>query len=76
MQSGKERWRRVAVNEVIVGDQRLQQCIVEITAGIVTDYYTFDEEQPHTEWLGGTITLVRTKEDCGLRAFKNGNLIQ
>jgi len=75
MQSGNEKRRRVAANEVVIGDRRLKQCVVEISSGMVTDYYTFEEEQPYTEWLGGTIILVRDKENS-LRAFKNGNLIQ
>lgn len=67
--------RRVAANEVVDGDRRMAQCVVEIMSGIVTDCYTFDEELPHTEWLGGTIILVRDGEDR-LRAFKDGNLIK
>lgn len=65
----------MAANEVVIGDRRLTQCVVEISSGMVTDYYTFEEELPYTEWLGGTIILVRDKENS-LRAFKNGNLIQ
>lgn len=65
----------MAANEVVIGDRRLTQCVVEISSGMVTDYYTFEEELPYTEWLGGTIILVRDKKNS-LRAFKNGNLIQ
>ena len=46
MQSGNEKRRIVAANEVVIGDRRLKQCVVEISSGMVTDYYTFEEEQP------------------------------
>lgn len=75
MQSGNGKRRRVAANEVVIGDRRLAQCVVETVSGIVTAYYTFDEELPHTEWLGGTIILVRDGENR-LRAFKDENLIK
>lgn len=71
----QKRFRRVAANEVIAGDEILSQCIVEISSAVVTDYYQFFEESPQTEWLGGTIVLRHDDEGC-LRAYKNENLIE
>ena len=50
--------RKVAVNRVIKGDVSINRCIVEIENGFVVDYYHFDDEQPFTEWLGGTIEII------------------
>lgn len=50
--------RRVAAHRVKTRDEELRMCIVEINDGIVTDYYTFSEEQPFTEWIGGTIDII------------------
>ena len=58
--------RRVAANEVKVGDDVLPQAVVELEGGKVVRYYSFTEELPHTEWLGGTISI---EGDC---AFWNG----
>lgn len=57
--------RRVAAHRVKTCDEELRMCIVEISDGIVTDYYTFDEEQPFTEWIGGTIDIVT--DETGVR---------
>lgn len=67
--------RRVAANEVLVGNERLTLCVVEIESAVVTDYYQFCEEQPSTEWLGGTIILKKDGKGC-LRAYKNEKLIK
>lgn len=71
----QKRFRRIAANEVIVCGKRLELCIVEIDSAVVTDYYQFSEEQPQTEWLGGTVIIEKDKDNC-LRAYKNGNLIK
>lgn len=52
--------RRVAANEVIVGDELLRQAVVEISNGRVVGYHTFTDEQPFTEWLPGTIHITDT----------------
>lgn len=51
--------RRVAANRVIVDGARLRQCVVELQDGVVTDYYTFTDEVPFTEWLGGIIEIKK-----------------
>lgn len=66
--------RRVAAHDVIVNGKIYHQAVVEIIDGSVTDYYTFTEEQPFTEWLGGEIHVV----DIGDRriALRNGEQIK
>lgn len=67
--------RRIAANRVIIDGRQLIQYVVEIENGIVTNYYPLTEEQPFTEWLGGTILL--TKDANGkIRASKDGKFIE
>lgn len=58
--------RRVAAHEVRAGSEVLTQAVVELIGGKVVRYYPFAEEQPQTEWLGGTIVIE------GDGAFWNG----
>lgn len=58
--------RRVAAHEVRAGSEVLTQAVVELIGGKVVRYYPFSEEQPQTEWLGGTIVIE------GDGAFWNG----
>lgn len=67
--------RRIAANRVIIDGRQLVQYAVEIENGIVTNYYPLTEEQPFTEWLGGTILL--TKDTNGIiKASKDGKFIE
>ena len=66
--------RRVGVHYIKNGETTLSQGVVEIEDGRVVNYYTFTEELPMTEWLGGTIEL-RCTEDGILQAFINNKLI-
>lgn len=66
---------KVASNEVVVGEEKISQCVVEISSGVVTNYYHFEEEQSNTLWLGGIIIVRKDKKGI-LRAYKNGNKIQ
>ena len=66
--------RRVGVHYIKNGGTTLSQGVVEIEDGRVVNYYTFTEELPMTEWLGGTIEL-RYTEDGILQAFINNKLI-
>ena len=68
--------RKVAVNRVIKGDISINRCIVEIENGFVVDYYHFDDEQPFTEWLGGTIEIITSNNDNSLRAIRNGEVLK
>ena len=66
--------RRVGVHYIKNGETTLSQGVVEIEDGRVVNYYTFTEELPMTEWLGGTIEL-RYTEDGILQPFINSKLI-
>ena len=68
--------RKVAVNRVIKGDVSINRCIVEIENGFVVDYYHFDDEQPFTEWLGGTIEIVPSNNGNSLLAMRNGEVLK
>lgn len=62
--------RRVGAHCIKNGDTFLKQGVVEIEEGRVVNYYTFRDELPMTEWLGGMIELRR--DDKGiLHAFQN-----
>lgn len=67
--------RRVAAHELVIGEERLQKGVVEIMDGRVVNYYTFDQELPMTEWLGGVIE-IRRNEDGILEAFQHDLLIK
>ena len=62
----EQKLRRVAAHEVKAGNKVLSQAVVELREGKVVRCYSFTEELPHTEWLGGTILI----EDDS--AFWNG----
>lgn len=68
------RRRRVAVNRLIVDDETFVNCIVEICDGVIFDYFTFDEEQPFTEWIGGTWNVVKDAEGK-MRAIRDGIML-
>lgn len=70
-----KRIRRIAVNEIIVREDIMPQNIIEIAGGIVKSYYPFTDEQPCTEWIGGTVE-IKTDEHGYLRVYKNENLIE
>jgi uncharacterized protein YhfF len=70
-----EQFRRVASNQVIIDEEELHQCVVELIEGRVVNYYCFEDELPVTEWLGGTIILERDGDGV-LRAYKDGKKIQ
>lgn len=47
------------VNRVIMDGVQYLQCIVTIKDDEIIDFRTFIEEQPFTEWVGGTIEIIR-----------------
>lgn len=67
-------FRRVAAHRIEINGRTLNRCVVEIDNGRVVNYYTFTDELPLTEWLGGTITISRT-EDGFLVAKWRGSVI-
>ncbi len=46
------------VNRVIMDGVQYLQCIVTIKDDEIIDFRTFTEEQPFTEWVGGTIEII------------------
>lgn len=67
--------RRVGAHIVITETEKLRQAVVEIDEDRVVNYYEFRDELPMTEWLGGTINIVRD-DDGILHALKDGRLIE
>lgn len=67
--------RRVGAHIVITETEKLRQAVVEIDEDRVVNYYEFRDELPMTEWLGGTINIVRDDEGI-LHALKDGRLIE
>lgn len=70
-----EELRRVGVHYVVTENGTLKQCVVEIEEDRVVNYYTFTDELPLTEWLGGTIELKRNEEGF-LQAWHEGKLLK
>lgn len=62
--------RKVAAHEVRVGGSVLIQAVVELKEGRVVNYYTFTDELPLTEWLGGVIEIRESK------AYWNGRILE
>lgn len=50
---------KYGVNRVIMDGVQYLQCIVTIKDDEIIDFRTFTEEQPFTEWVGGTIEIIR-----------------
>ncbi|MGP1481755.1 MAG: hypothetical protein ACTTJL_08715 [Hoylesella enoeca] len=68
-------FRRIGANRIVDDEHVLKQAVVEITHGRVTNYYTFENELPATEWLGGTI-LLRQDTNGVLRAYSNDIVLE
>ena len=66
--------RRVAAHSVITPNETYRQAVVVIEDGKVTEVYTFTDELPSTEWLGGTI-VVSPDGDGIPRAYHEGKLL-
>lgn len=60
--------RIVAANHVILPDgKELSPGVVETDGTTVVRFYRLEQEQPFTEWLGGTIRIV---EEEGVLNFE------
>ena len=60
--------RIVAANHVILPDgKELSPGVVETDGTTVVRFYRLEQEQPFTEWLGGTIRIV---EEKGVLSFE------
>jgi hypothetical protein len=66
--------RRIGANTIIIGDRELSPGIVEIVEQRVVNFYELDDELPMTEWLGGTIEIIKNNQGI-LQAFKNNKLL-
>lgn len=66
--------RRIAANRIIFGEKEFIQYVIEIEGCIVKDYYPLTDEQPFTEWIGGTIMLSDDGKGT-VRAYKDGKLL-
>lgn len=50
--------RRVAAHHVIVKDKDCGRCVVVFNPdGTVLDIHSLTQEEPFTEWLGGTLVI-------------------
>ena len=68
-------FRRVAAHRVVIRGEELKQCVVEIMDGKVVNYFTFKDELPLTEWLGGRIDVI-TDVDGRQVAFWNETMLE
>lgn len=65
--------KRLAVNTIICGNQRIEPAVIELVGETVVRYFALTEELPATEWIGGEVVLQGNKGN--LRAYKNGKLL-
>lgn len=67
--------RQVAANRIITSDKtEIKLGVVEIDDTIVTRVYSLQGEQPFTEWIGGTITILKTADGV-THAYKDNKMI-
>ena len=59
-----------AAHQVIAGSQCLEPAVVDVENGKVIGFHQFAEEEPFTEWVGGTIHIKEDKQGI-LRAYLN-----
>lgn len=67
--------RQVAANRIITSDKtEIKLGVVDIDDTIVTRVYSLQGEQPFTEWIGGTITILKTADGV-MHAYKDNKMI-
>lgn len=67
--------RQVAANRIITSDKtEIKLGVVEIDDTIVTRVCSLQGEQPFTEWIGGTITILKTADGV-MHAYKDNKMI-
>ena len=69
------KFRRLGAHNIITESGELRQGVVELIDDTVVNYYTFTDELPMTEWLGGTIVLLKDEEGI-LHAMHEGKKIE
>lgn len=63
--------RSVAANRVITPDNtEIKLGVVEMEDAAVTRVYSLQGEQPFTEWIGGTISILKSTDGV-LYAYKD-----
>lgn len=67
--------RRVGAHKVITEAEELSLAVVEISDDRVVNYFSFTDELPMTEWLGGVIELRRDADGI-LHAWQNNVIIK
>lgn len=67
--------RRIAANFIHTTNETIEQAIIVIEAGIVTEIYPFTHEEAMTEWMSGAIE-VRKDSDGTLRAYRQNTPIK
>ena len=53
--------RRIAANFIHTPNETIEQAIVVIEAGVVTEIYPFTHEEAMTEWMSGTIDVRKDR---------------
>jgi len=59
-----------AAHQAIVGDLCIEPAVVDVEDGKVTGYHLFTDEEPFTEWIGGTVHIKEDEQGI-LRAYLN-----
>ena len=67
--------RRVGVHRLLTEGRIIKMALVEIDHGAVVHWNTFTDEQPFTEWLGGTMEVVTDSKGVS-RALWKGSYIK
>ena len=67
--------KRIAANKMIYDDIVINLCFVEISDGIVSSFQPLKGEIANTEWIGGTIQLVKNSRN-ELIAIKDDRTIK
>ncbi|WP_028896113.1 hypothetical protein [Prevotella sp. HUN102] len=65
--------KRYAANEILIEGKAYSPGLIEVENGEVISWQQLEQELAMTEWLGGTVTVIR--ENGKLTAYKDGKKI-
>lgn len=65
--------RRFAANRIIFEDTIIVNGVVEVEDNNVVAFYELTKELAHTEWIGGTIIIMRSENN--LIAYKDNKIL-
>ena len=65
--------RRFAANRIIFQDNKIVNGVVEVEDNKVVAFYELTKELAHTEWIGGTIIIMRSENN--LIAYKDNKIL-